>query len=65
MSKNRYDNRRRPSIILDAGYVSIKGNDLSKLSRTIGLHGRKLCCVVFTVLILFLVSCINLTVSRQ
>jgi len=63
MSKNRCDNRRRPSVILDAGYVSIKADDRCKSSRIIGLHGRKLFCVILTVFLLFLISCINLTVS--
>jgi len=63
MRKDRYGHRQRPSIILDAGYVSIKANDRYKSSKIIGLHGKKLFCVIFTVFILFSISCINLTVS--
>ena len=53
---------RRPSIVLDAGYVSIKAYDRCKASKIIGLNGKRLCCVILTVFILFLVSSINLTV---
>jgi hypothetical protein len=56
--------RRRPTIILDAGYVSIRANDRWKSSKIIGLHGKKLFCIIVTVLILFFISCINLTVSQ-
>lgn len=55
---------RRPSIVLDAGYVSIKTYDRCKASKIIGLHGQRLCCVILTVFILFLVSSINLTVRK-
>ncbi len=56
--------RRRPTVILDAGYVSIKANDQWKSSKIIGLHGKKLFCVIVIVLILFFISCLNLTVSQ-
>ena len=56
--------KRRPTVILDAGYVSIKANDRWKSSKIIGLHGIKLFCVIITVLILFFISCFNLTVSH-
>ena len=56
--------RRRPTVILDAGYVSIRANDRWKSSKIIGLHGIKLFCVIVIVLILFFISCINLTVSQ-
>jgi hypothetical protein len=64
MRKDRYGHRRRPSVILDAGYVSIKANDRYKSSKIIGLHGKKLFCVIFGVFILFFISFINLTVSE-
>ncbi len=57
------DNRRRPSIALDAGYVSVTSINISQSSETIGLYGRKLICVICVILILFLISFINLTVS--
>lgn len=63
MKKILYDNRRRSSIILDAGYVSIKCNDRFKSSEIIGLHGKKYFCIILTVFILFFISSINLTVS--
>ncbi len=52
------NNRRRPSINLDAGYV------IYQSPETIGLHGKKLICVICVILSLFLISLINLTVSR-
>jgi hypothetical protein len=58
-----FDNRRRPSITLDAGYVSIIPINICQSSKTIGLHGKKLVCVICIILILFLISFINLTVS--
>jgi len=42
---------------LDAGYVSILPVDY------LGLHGRKLFCVIFVTLILFSISLLNLTVK--
>jgi hypothetical protein len=63
MKKNRYDNRRRPTVVLDAGYVSIKENDRYKVSQILGLHGKKLFCVILTISILCFISSINLTVS--
>lgn len=64
MSRTHYETRRRPSIILDAGYVSIKSTDRYHSSKVAGLHGTKLCCVILISLILFLISCVNLTVSK-
>ncbi|CAF0952090.1 unnamed protein product [Adineta steineri] len=61
MGKNRYNNRRHPSVMLDAGYVSIRAIDICTSSKIIGLHGKKLFCVILTVFILFLISFINLT----
>lgn len=59
MKRIRNDNRRqRQSIILDAGYVSIKSSEI------LGLYGKKFICVILTVFILFSISCINLTVSQ-
>ncbi len=63
MGKNRYTNRRHPSVMLDAGYVSIKAVDICKSSKIIGLHGKKLLCIILTVFILFSISFVNLTVS--
>ncbi|CAF0845159.1 unnamed protein product [Rotaria sordida] len=60
MGKHRYDNRRRPVVILDAGYVSINTNDIYT-SKILGLHGTKLICVILTVFFLFSISFINLT----
>ncbi len=57
------DTRRRPSIILDAGYVSVIPIDICQSSKTVGLYGNKLICVICIILILFLISFINLTVS--
>lgn len=54
---------RRPSINLDAGYVSVTPIDICQSSKTIGLYGKKLICVICIILILFLISFINLTVS--
>lgn len=53
---------RRPSIVLDAGYVSIKTYNRCRALTIIGLHGKRLCCVILTLLILFFISSINLTV---
>ncbi|CAF1467181.1 unnamed protein product [Rotaria sp. Silwood1] len=61
MGRNRYDSRRRPVVILDAGYVSIDTNDIYTSSKIIGLHGKKLICVISTVFFLFSISFINLT----
>jgi hypothetical protein len=55
--------RRCTTIPLDAGYVSVTSIDICQTSKTLGLHGRKLFFVSFTILILFLISLINLTVS--
>lgn len=63
MGRNRYGNRRRPEVILDAGYVSIRPDDIYTSSRLLGLHGKKLVCFILTVLILFAISFINFTVS--
>jgi hypothetical protein len=49
--------------MLDAGYVSIKAVDICKSSKIIGLHGKKLLCIILTVFILFSISFVNLTVS--
>ena len=56
---------QRPSIVLDAGYVSIKAFDRCRALNIIGLHGKRLCCVILTVFILFCISSINLTVRRD
>jgi hypothetical protein len=63
MGKNRCDNRQRPLVMLDAGYVSIRPNDVCKSSKIIGLHGKKLLCIVLIIVFLFLFIFINLTVS--
>jgi hypothetical protein len=57
------DTRRRPSIILDAGYVSVTPINICQSSKTVGLYGKKLIGVICIILILFLISFINLTVS--
>ena len=62
MRKQRCDSRGRASVILDAGYVSIRDIHLGSTSKLVGLHGKKLLCTVVTALILFLVSVVNLTV---
>ncbi|CAF1010414.1 unnamed protein product [Rotaria sordida] len=54
------DSRQRPSITLDAGYVSISSLSIYQSSKTLGLHGKKLICVIFTIICLFLISFINL-----
>jgi hypothetical protein len=59
----RCDRRQRPSIILDAGYVSITSVDICQPSKTFGLHGKRLICVICAIFILVLISFINLTVS--
>lgn len=56
---------QRPSIVLDAGYVSIKAYDRCRALNIIGLHGKRLCCVTLTVFILFFISSINLTVRIE
>ena len=63
MGKNRSEHRQRPVVMLDAGYVSIRPNDICKSPKIIGLHGRKLVCVISIIVFLFLFSIINLTVS--
>ncbi len=60
MGKNT---KQRPLVMLDAGYVSIRPNDICKSSKIIGLHGKKLFCIVLIIIFLFLFSLINLTVS--
>lgn len=66
MGQHQHETRRRRSIILDAGYVSIRPNDASSTSSIfVGLHGRKLICVIGTTLLLFLASLLNLTVSSS
>ncbi|CAF1533581.1 unnamed protein product [Rotaria sp. Silwood1] len=60
MDLHGHDSRRRPSINLDAGYVSISSINIYEPSTTLGLHGRKLICVIFTIISLFLISFINL-----
>ncbi|UJR22416.1 hypothetical protein I4U23_025476 [Adineta vaga] len=57
----RSDGRQRLSVTLDAGYVSITPISIDQLTKTLGLHGRKLVCVICAILTLFLISCINLT----
>lgn len=52
--------RKRSAIILDAGYVAIRTNSTV---IALGLHGKKLICVVTVVFMLIFVSVINLTVS--
>jgi hypothetical protein len=51
------NHRRRPSIILDAGYV------IYQSTETVGLHGKRLICVIGVIVCLFLISLINLIVS--
>lgn len=63
MGKHRYDNRQRPVVILDAGYVSIRTDDIYTSTNLLGLHGKKLICVITIVFTLFSISFINLTVS--
>jgi hypothetical protein len=63
MGQHRYDNRRRPSLNLDAGYVSIKAIDRYTSSKILGLHGKKFICVILLIFLLFFISFINLTVS--
>ncbi|CAF3743769.1 unnamed protein product [Rotaria sp. Silwood1] len=63
MDLHGHDSRRRPSINLDAGYVSISSINIYEPSTTLGLHGRKLICVIFTIISLFLISFINLIFS--
>ena len=63
MGLSRCDRRQRPSIILDAGYVSITSVDICQPSTTLGLHGKKLICVISAIIILFSISFINLAVS--
>lgn len=63
MGLHSCDTRRRPSIILDAGYVSVTPDDTYQSSKIIGLYGKKLICVIFVVFILVFISLINLTVS--
>ena len=63
MGQHPHHTRRRRSIILDAGYVSIRRNDSSSSSIFVGLHGKKLICLITATLILFLASLLNLTVS--
>ncbi|CAF4156776.1 unnamed protein product [Rotaria sp. Silwood2] len=41
------DSRRRPSIILDAGYVSISSINIYQSSKTLDLHGNKLMCYFY------------------
>jgi hypothetical protein len=63
MGSSRYDGRQRSSIILDAGYVSFTSIDKCQSSKTLGLYGNKLICIVITIIILFCISFINLSVS--
>jgi len=57
------DSRQRPSITLDAGYVSITSDNSCQSSKTFGLYGKKLICVICSIIILFLISFINFTVG--
>lgn len=63
MGLSRCDRRQRPSIMLDAGYVSFTSVDICQPSKTLGLHGKKLICIISTIIILFTISFINLAVS--
>ncbi|CAF0873435.1 unnamed protein product [Adineta steineri] len=56
----RSDGRRRLSVTLDAGYVSVAQNDICLTSKIAGLHGKKLICVTYGIIVLFLISFINL-----
>ncbi|CAF4429357.1 unnamed protein product, partial [Rotaria sp. Silwood2] len=60
MDSYGHDSRRRLSITLDAGYVSVSSINIYQSSQTLGLHGKKLICVIFTIISLFLISFINL-----
>lgn len=64
MGLHSCDTRRRPSVTLDAGYVSITSSNTFQTSTIVGLHGKKLTCIISIILILVLISCINLTVSH-
>ncbi|UJR26671.1 hypothetical protein I4U23_007988 [Adineta vaga] len=61
MGRNRYNNRQNSSVMLDAGYVSIRSLDFYTTSQIFGLHGKKLFCVITTVILLFFISFLNLT----
>lgn len=63
MDSHRCDSRRRPSVTLDAGYVSITSDDGCQTPKIFGLHGNKLICVIGLIITLFLISFINFTVS--
>ena len=66
MSIDGFSSRQRSSVILDAGYVSMRpAAILSSPSIVFGLHGPKLICVMTIALLLFFVSFINLTVSSR
>ena len=58
----RSDDRQRLPVALDAGYVSIASTPVEQLTKTFGLHGRRLICVVCAIVTLFLISFINFTV---
>ena len=63
MGRNRYNHRRNSSVMLDAGYVSIRALDVYESTKIFGLHGKKLFCVIAMMFLLFIISFINLTVS--
>ena len=63
MDLYRFDGRRRLSVTLDAGYVSIMPITVCQSSTTFDLHGKKLIWILCAIITLFLISVINLTVG--
>lgn len=63
MHSHGCDGRRRPSLTLDAGYVSVPSTNIYETSEVIGLHGKKLICLLLTIISLVFISFINLIVS--